>query len=47
MAQYGLRGSHIEAGRVEEDFLEANSPNYRRLSSGIDGYSGGYGKKSK
>ena len=46
MAQYGLRESHIEV-RVEEDFLETNSPNYRRLSSGIDGYSGGYGKKSE
>lgn len=46
MTQDGLRGSHIEAGRTEEGVLETNSPNCRRLSSGIDGYPGGYGKKS-
>lgn len=35
----------MEDGRVEEDFLETNSPNYGRLSSGTYGYPGGYGEK--
>lgn len=46
MAQYGLRESHIGDGRMEEDFLETNSPKCRRLSSDIDGHPAGYGKQS-
>lgn len=46
MTQYGLRESHVGDGRMEEDFLETNSPKCRRLSSDIDGHPAGYGKQS-
>lgn len=38
MAQYGVRGSQMGRGGMEEKLLGANSPNGRQLPSGIGGH---------